>query len=615
VAVSIAQADALLGGLPSPLYVQPHSGDPGAAGTLNVIAGAQRGTVTIPASSGGQRSVLANVDCPGVPALASVSWVSYWTAPSGGTFRFSEPLGGSVTFAYAGTLRFTSQIFTVTTDAAGGSQTQTTVVADSNAGVETNVTRLFIVVADSSASSDSAMSVIPHTDSTASLDANATRLGVVVTDSTAQSDTAAGGGTISDVADTTSASDANAPTQILRSAVADTGSAADSNAASEQGAASENPFAFAPDALLAYTETSGTPLLINVQDDPDVPDANWIISQGFDRSPTVRVSFPTPPGTLTTGADKQEFRAALRRFTSAKPSTPTARLELWQNGALVRAGADTTITSDTGQVISLLWDASELTTDPSGAQVECKVVVTESQEPLAADRNSADIGAVEWVGTASGYVDLLDDFVGVDESAIDASKWTAGVVSGGGSITATVNVVTGTGGLRIVRTAASPGAVRVASVGTFTNEVGRYIKIAEMTPVATGGQDNTLALVGSYVYEFEPVLGEIEWIDDPGYYTTGPAVVVTKRNAATDALISTATLNPLIVGAWPAAGAELLLVFGAGTVDVTRADTGLLLGQASIADLGASFQAGFTARGPSTVDVAKACSRIEVGRQ
>jgi hypothetical protein len=242
-------------------------------------------------------------------------------------------------------------------------------------------------------------------------------------------------------------------------------------------------------------------------------------------------------------------------------------------------------------------------------------VVTEA--PPAPGQNSCDIGAIEWVGKTGGYVDLLDDFVGADASAIDASKWTAGVVSGGGSIAATVKVVSGVGNLRIVRTAASPGAARVTSVDTFTNEAGRYIKIAEMTPVTSVGQDNTLALVGTYVYEFEPVLGNVEYFENEGdpYWTQGPSVIVTKRNAATDALISTTELNPLVVGSWPAAGADLLFVFGSGTVDVTRVDTGLLLGQASIPDLGASFQAGLTARAPSTFDDNKACTRVEVGRQ
>jgi hypothetical protein len=48
-----------------------------------------------------------------------------------------------------------------------------------------------------------------------------------------------------------------------------------------------------------------------VQDDPDAPDATYIdaITSG---ATVIRVSFPSPPGDLTVGAGRQEFRVLVR---------------------------------------------------------------------------------------------------------------------------------------------------------------------------------------------------------------------------------------------------------------------------------------------------------------
>ena len=41
--------------------------------------------------------------------------------------------------------------------------------------------------------------------------------------------------------------------------------------------------------------------------------------------------------------------------------TPTLRIELWENGSLVRAGNNINITQATGQIVEFEWDASEIT--------------------------------------------------------------------------------------------------------------------------------------------------------------------------------------------------------------------------------------------------------------
>ncbi len=84
----------------------------------------------------------------------------------------------------------------------------------------------------------------------------------------------------------------------------------------------------------------------------------------------------------------------MRKNAASGAGTPTARIELWQNGVLVRAGPniDVTARSASQQVISLTWDATEILV---AAAVECKVIGTKSGGSPA-NRASVDIGAVEW---------------------------------------------------------------------------------------------------------------------------------------------------------------------------------------------------------------------------
>lgn len=154
-----------------------------------------------------------------------------------------------------------------------------------------------------------------------------------------------------------------------------------------------------PDSIASFTAMtadvgSGDPIVTEIDDDPDSGDAFWAKATGNNVDGDIRVTFPTPTGTLTVGAGLQEFRAQVRQFDTGQTGTPTARIELWQNGSLVRAGSNIDVTGS-GQVIAFTWDADELTSDPTGIQVECKIVnVHAGGGPTV--RNSVDIGAVEW---------------------------------------------------------------------------------------------------------------------------------------------------------------------------------------------------------------------------
>lgn len=146
----------------------------------------------------------------------------------------------------------------------------------------------------------------------------------------------------------------------------------------------------APDALLAQINLSGA--VGAIQDDPDSADANWLTAPGANNNTEARVSFASPTGNPTVGADLQEFRALVRKTNHS--TNPTARIELWENGALVRAGTSTAISSTSGVVLSFTWNASELGT-ADGSLVECKVVGTVGGGSPG-NRASVEVGAIEW---------------------------------------------------------------------------------------------------------------------------------------------------------------------------------------------------------------------------
>lgn len=146
-----------------------------------------------------------------------------------------------------------------------------------------------------------------------------------------------------------------------------------------------------PDAVLVFTNLTGG--LADIDEDPDSPDINWMVATGNNTNVSVRASFGTPTGNPTVGADLQEFKAYVRQYDENQGGTPDCRLELWEDGNLVRAGPDIPV-PDGGLLISFNWNANELGA-ADGSLVECKIVGTKSGgSPV--NRNAVDMGAVEW---------------------------------------------------------------------------------------------------------------------------------------------------------------------------------------------------------------------------
>lgn len=190
---------------------------------------------------------------------------------------------------------------------------------------------------------------------------------------------------------------------------------------------------FSPDAMLGSTNLSGA--LTDIDDDPDFPDTNWLTAISKTADTTVRVSFPTPTQTLSVGADLQEFRVQLREHAEDGDPSAYYRIELWENGSLVRAGSDYSIPEESTLVATFTWDASELS-DPTGADVELRVYGT--GDSAGSWTGTVEIGAVEWNATAltgETVASLSWDVMELaDPSANDVELRVVGLASGDNAI-------------------------------------------------------------------------------------------------------------------------------------------------------------------------------------
>lgn len=140
---------------------------------------------------------------------------------------------------------------------------------------------------------------------------------------------------------------------------------------------------------------SSNDCVIDVDDDPDSPDGNWARPTGNNVNVQMSLTFPTPTGSPTVGADLQEFKCWVAESDPSQGGTPQARIELWENGALVRAGSDSDVTgAGAGEMRTLTWNANELGT-ADGSLVEVNFVGTKSGGSPG-NRNSVDLGACEW---------------------------------------------------------------------------------------------------------------------------------------------------------------------------------------------------------------------------
>jgi hypothetical protein len=148
-----------------------------------------------------------------------------------------------------------------------------------------------------------------------------------------------------------------------------------------------------PDGLLDQTNLNGA--VGDIDEDPDSPDGNWLTAQSNNADSICIVSFGTPSGDPTVGADLQEFRAWVR--VTANASTTSWAIYLRENGSRINGGtaiASGSTASTTGVIISATWNANLLGT-ADGSLVECEIYFTKTGGSPT-NRTTGEVGAVEW---------------------------------------------------------------------------------------------------------------------------------------------------------------------------------------------------------------------------
>jgi hypothetical protein len=88
------------------VYVKLHTGDPGSAGTSNAATNTSRQQATFGnAASGGAITNTAAIEWTNVSTTETYTWVSLWTASSGGTFLGRDDLSASAAMTAGDTFR------------------------------------------------------------------------------------------------------------------------------------------------------------------------------------------------------------------------------------------------------------------------------------------------------------------------------------------------------------------------------------------------------------------------------------------------------------------------------------------------------------------------------
>jgi GH25 family lysozyme M1 (1,4-beta-N-acetylmuramidase) len=144
----------------------------------------------------------------------------------------------------------------------------------------------------------------------------------------------------------------------------------------------------APTSILEQTNLSGS--VTAIDEDPDSADTSWLTSSS-DADTIVRVGFPTPILNLETGNGLQNFRVRVKASNGS--GTGTVIVSIYENG--IERASQSFSAGGAGQNVQLSWNAN-LLSNPSGADVECRVVGQGVYGGNPSSRFRIDIGAIEW---------------------------------------------------------------------------------------------------------------------------------------------------------------------------------------------------------------------------
>jgi len=151
-----------------------------------------------------------------------------------------------------------------------------------------------------------------------------------------------------------------------------------------------------PDTAITLTNLDGT--VSDIQDDPDSADGNWCDAINNNVNTICHVTFPTPTGNPTEGAGLQQFKIWVKKWNGT--NDPTVAISLYENNVLVtELMSATSVTSTTGELFSITWNANLLGT-VDGSLVECYILGVKTGGAAAA-RATVSVGAVEWNVTYS----------------------------------------------------------------------------------------------------------------------------------------------------------------------------------------------------------------------
>ena len=150
-----------------------------------------------------------------------------------------------------------------------------------------------------------------------------------------------------------------------------------------------------PDAVVTATNLNAS--IGDLDEGVDNFDGVYATEGGSNGDTLLVLSFPTPSGSLTSGAGLQTFRARVRKNASGGRTT-TVRFEIYENGSPVgTVSGDITVTSTTGVDISFTWDSSVLA-NPDGSGVEIGIAQQSGgQGGPPNNRRRIEVDTADWI--------------------------------------------------------------------------------------------------------------------------------------------------------------------------------------------------------------------------
>lgn len=120
------------------------------------------------------------------------------------------------------------------------------------------------------------------------------------------------------------------------------------------------------------SRTNLTGPITNIQEgNPLSPDTDWLTASAAGET-LLYADFVTVDGNCK---GQQKFAIVTRKTSGGDIGIPTVRIELWNNGALVRASSEINVTNTVSQYVEWTWDASEIAGNDY-SEVEIKVFGT-----------------------------------------------------------------------------------------------------------------------------------------------------------------------------------------------------------------------------------------------